>query len=147
VVALAAGLYCTHHQLYLLHKPADRSWSCAVCAVCGVCAQQDGHDRGARVMASGLADLGFDVDISPLFQTPKEVALQAVDADVHVVGISSQAAGHRWVDQQQEPLGPGPKTACVCHTTWALETGGVLGSVCVHIPAEVPGRGGVMHVG
>jgi len=56
---------------------------------------QDGHDRGARVMASGLADLGFDVDISPLFQTPREVALQAVDADVHVVGISSQAAGHR----------------------------------------------------
>eukprot|EP00878_Enallax_costatus_P015889 GHUV01016655.1.p1 GENE.GHUV01016655.1~~GHUV01016655.1.p1 ORF type:complete len:690 (+),score=180.92 GHUV01016655.1:298-2367(+) len=56
---------------------------------------QDGHDRGARVMASGLADLGFDVDISPLFQTPTEVALQAVDADVHIVGISSQAAGHR----------------------------------------------------
>lgn len=46
-------------------------------------------------MASGLADLGFDVDISPLFQTPGEVALQAVDADVHIVGISSQAAGHR----------------------------------------------------
>lgn len=51
--------------------------------------------RGARVMATGLADLGFDVDISPLFQTPAEVALQAVDADVHIVGISSQAAGHR----------------------------------------------------
>jgi hypothetical protein len=48
-------------------------------------------------MASGLADLGFDVDISPLFQTPAEVALQAVDADVHIVGISSQAAGHRCV--------------------------------------------------
>lgn len=56
---------------------------------------QDGHDRGARVMASGLADLGFDVDISPLFQTPKEVVLQAMDADVHIIGISSQAAGHR----------------------------------------------------
>lgn len=56
---------------------------------------QDGHDRGARVMASGLADLGFDVDISPLFQTPSEVALQALDADVHIVGISSLAAGHR----------------------------------------------------
>lgn len=46
-------------------------------------------------MASGLADLGFDVDISPLFQTPKEVVLQAMDADVHIIGISSQAAGHR----------------------------------------------------
>jgi methylmalonyl-CoA mutase len=46
-------------------------------------------------MASGLADLGFDVDVSPLFQTPAEVALQAADADVHVVGVSSQAAGHR----------------------------------------------------
>jgi methylmalonyl-CoA mutase len=52
--------------------------------------------RGARVLASGLADLGFDVDISPLFQTPAEVTLQAMDADVHIVGISSQAAGHRW---------------------------------------------------
>ena len=48
-------------------------------------------------MASGLADLGWDVDVSPLFQTPAEVALQALDADVHVVGVSSQAAGHRWV--------------------------------------------------
>jgi len=56
---------------------------------------QDGHDRGAKVIATGFADLGFDVDIGPLFQTPKEVAQQAVDADVHVVGISSQAAGHR----------------------------------------------------
>lgn len=51
--------------------------------------------RGARVLASGLADLGFDVDISPLFQTPAEVTLQAMDADVHIVGISSQAAGHK----------------------------------------------------
>lgn len=48
-------------------------------------------------MAAGLADLGFDVDVSPLFQTPAEVALQALDADVHIVGVSSQAAGHRWV--------------------------------------------------
>jgi methylmalonyl-CoA mutase len=47
-------------------------------------------------MASGLADLGFDVDISPLFQTPQEVVLQAMDADVHIIGISSQAAGHRY---------------------------------------------------
>ncbi|KAK3251548.1 hypothetical protein CYMTET_39107 [Cymbomonas tetramitiformis] len=56
---------------------------------------QDGHDRGAKVIATGLADLGFDVDIGPLFQTPEEVARQAVDADVHCVGVSSQAAGHR----------------------------------------------------
>ncbi|KAI8819348.1 methylmalonyl-coenzyme A mutase-like protein [Fimicolochytrium jonesii] len=56
---------------------------------------QDGHDRGAKVIASGFADLGFDVDIGPLFQTPAELARQAVDADVHVVGVSSQAAGHK----------------------------------------------------
>lgn len=56
---------------------------------------QDGHDRGAKVIATGFADLGFDVDIGPLFQTPEEVARQAVDADVHVVGVSSQAAGHK----------------------------------------------------
>ena len=56
---------------------------------------QDGHDRGAKVIASGFADLGFDVDVGPLFQTPAEVAQQAVDADVHVVGVSSQAAGHK----------------------------------------------------
>ncbi|KAI9033124.1 vitamin B12-dependent enzyme [Hyaloraphidium curvatum] len=56
---------------------------------------QDGHDRGAKVIATGFADLGFDVDVGPLFQTPAEVARQAVDADVHVVGISSQAAGHK----------------------------------------------------
>ncbi|KAL7549394.1 hypothetical protein ACHAWF_012663, partial [Thalassiosira exigua] len=56
---------------------------------------QDGHDRGAKVIASGFSNLGFDVDIGPLFQTPEEVALQALDSDVHVVGISSQAAGHK----------------------------------------------------
>lgn len=56
---------------------------------------QDGHDRGSKVIATGFADLGFDVDIGPLFQTPAEVARQAVDADVHVVGVSSQAAGHK----------------------------------------------------
>ncbi|RUP46829.1 hypothetical protein BC936DRAFT_146477 [Jimgerdemannia flammicorona] len=56
---------------------------------------QDGHDRGAKVIASGFADLGFDVDVGPLFQTPEEVARQAIDADVHVVGVSSQAAGHK----------------------------------------------------
>lgn len=56
---------------------------------------QDGHDRGAKVIASGFSDLGFDVDIGPLFQTPEEVAVQAIDSDVHVIGISSQAAGHK----------------------------------------------------
>jgi methylmalonyl-CoA mutase len=56
---------------------------------------QDGHDRGAKVIASSFADLGFDVDIGPLFQTPGEVAQQAADADAHVVGISSLAGGHR----------------------------------------------------
>eukprot|EP00344_Euplotes_crassus_P000777 CAMPEP_0196998314 /NCGR_PEP_ID=MMETSP1380-20130617/3735_1 /TAXON_ID=5936 /ORGANISM="Euplotes crassus, Strain CT5" /LENGTH=724 /DNA_ID=CAMNT_0042414845 /DNA_START=48 /DNA_END=2222 /DNA_ORIENTATION=+ len=55
---------------------------------------QDGHDRGAKVIASGFADLGFDVDVGALFQTPEEVARQAIDNDVHVVGISSLAAGH-----------------------------------------------------
>jgi len=56
---------------------------------------QDGHDRGAKVIATGFSDLGFDVDVGPLFQTPEEVAQQAVDSDVHVVGVSSLAAGHR----------------------------------------------------
>merc|ERR1712137_637310 len=56
---------------------------------------QDGHDRGQKVVATGFADLGFDVDIGALFQTPGEVAKQAIDADVHVIGVSSQAAGHK----------------------------------------------------
>ncbi|WP_445195244.1 methylmalonyl-CoA mutase [Tamlana sedimenti] len=56
---------------------------------------QDGHDRGAKVVATGYADVGFDVDIGPLFQTPKEVAKQAVENDVHVLGVSSLAAGHK----------------------------------------------------
>jgi methylmalonyl-CoA mutase len=55
---------------------------------------QDGHDRGQKVIATAFADLGFDVDIGPLFQTPEEVARQAVDNDVHIVGASSLAAGH-----------------------------------------------------
>ncbi|CAI4230545.1 unnamed protein product [Auanema sp. JU1783] len=55
---------------------------------------QDGHDRGAKVIATGFADLGFDVDVGPLFQTPAEAAQQAVDADVHAIGASSLAAGH-----------------------------------------------------
>ncbi len=56
---------------------------------------QDGHDRGAKVISTGFADLGFDVDIGPLFQTPKEVALQAAENDVHVLGVSSLANGHK----------------------------------------------------
>lgn len=56
---------------------------------------QDGHDRGAKIIATGFADLGFDVDIGPLFQTPEEVAMQAVENDVHIVGASSLAAGHK----------------------------------------------------
>ncbi|MBI3676107.1 MAG: methylmalonyl-CoA mutase [Proteobacteria bacterium] len=56
---------------------------------------QDGHDRGAKVIATAFADLGFDVDIGPLFQTPEEVAKDAIEADVHVIGVSSQAAGHK----------------------------------------------------
>jgi methylmalonyl-CoA mutase len=55
---------------------------------------QDGHDRGQKIIASAFADLGFDVDVGPLFQTPQEVARQAVEADVHIVGVSSLAAGH-----------------------------------------------------
>jgi len=56
---------------------------------------QDGHDRGARIIASAFADLGFDVDVGPLFQTPEEAARQAIENDVHVVGVSSLAAGHK----------------------------------------------------
>ncbi|HVM84916.1 MAG TPA: methylmalonyl-CoA mutase [Candidatus Binatia bacterium] len=56
---------------------------------------QDGHDRGAKIIATAFADIGFDVDVGPLFQTPEEAARQAVENDVHVIGVSSQAAGHR----------------------------------------------------
>ena len=56
---------------------------------------QDGHDRGAKVIATSFADLGFDVDIGPLFQTPAEVAMQAAENDVHMVGVSSLAGGHK----------------------------------------------------
>jgi len=56
---------------------------------------QDGHDRGLKVIATAFADIGFDVDVGPLFQTPEEAAQLALDADVHVVGVSSQAAGHK----------------------------------------------------
>ena len=56
---------------------------------------QDGHDRGAKIVATSFADLGFDVDIGPLFQTPEEAAKQAMENDVHILGISSLAAGHK----------------------------------------------------
>jgi methylmalonyl-CoA mutase len=56
---------------------------------------QDGHDRGAKVVSTGYADIGFDVDIGPLFQTPAEAAKQAVENDVHILGISSLAGGHK----------------------------------------------------
>ena len=56
---------------------------------------QDGHDRGAKVISTSFADLGFDVDIGPLFQTPEEAARQAVENDVHILGVSSLAAGHK----------------------------------------------------
>ena len=56
---------------------------------------QDGHDRGAKIVATSFADIGFDVDIGPLFQTPKEAAKQAIESDVHILGISSLAAGHK----------------------------------------------------
>ena len=55
---------------------------------------QDGHDRGQKVIVTAFADMGFDVDVGPLFSTPEEVAQQAVDADVHIVGVNSLAAGH-----------------------------------------------------
>ena len=68
---------------------------------------QDGHDRGAKVIATAFADIGFDVDIGPLFQTPREVARHAAENDVHVVGVSSLAAGHKTlvpqlIDELQE---------------------------------------------
>jgi len=67
---------------------------------------QDGHDRGAKVVASSFADLGFDVDMGPLFQTPEEVAKQAIENDVHFVGASSLAAGHKTlIPQLIEELG------------------------------------------
>jgi len=56
---------------------------------------QDGHDRGAKVISTSFADIGFDVDIGPLFQTPEEAVMQAIENDVHILGVSSLAAGHK----------------------------------------------------
>ncbi len=72
-------------------KIRNNNWHPALGAKIG----QDGHDRGAKVVATGYADCGFDVDMGPLFQTPEEAAKQAVENDVHVLGVSSLAAGHK----------------------------------------------------
>ena len=56
---------------------------------------QDGHDRGAKVIASSFSDAGFDIDLAPMFSTPEEVAKQAIENDVHIIGVSSQAGGHK----------------------------------------------------
>jgi methylmalonyl-CoA mutase len=85
---------------------------------------QDGHDRGLKVIATAFADLGFDVDVGPLFQTPEEAAQQAVDADVHVVGVSSQAAGHRTLV---------PELVAALHQKGAEEIAVVVGGI---IPAR-----------
>jgi len=73
---------------------------------------QDGHDRGAKVIATGFADMGFDVDIGPLFQTPEEVARQAVDADVHVVGVSSQVRNKKYTSYLKKLLNKLKKIGC-----------------------------------
>ncbi|MCH7540681.1 MAG: methylmalonyl-CoA mutase [Proteobacteria bacterium] len=65
---------------------------------------QDGHDRGAKVIASAFADIGFDVDVGPLFQTPEEAARQAIENDAHAIGVSSQAAGHKTLVPALSPL-------------------------------------------
>ncbi len=78
---------------------------------------QDGHDRGAKVIATAFADIGFDVDVAPLFQTPEEVARQAVENDVHVVGISTQAGGHKTLVPElieQLSLQGAPEIVVVC---------------------------------
>ncbi len=107
---------------------------------------QDGHDRGAKVIATGFADMGFDVDIGPLFSTPAEVARQAVENDVHVVGVSSLAAGHlTLVPQLQAEL------AAMGRADIAIVVGGVippadrpkllaLGVAAVFVPGTVLGE-------
>ena len=77
---------------------------------------QDGHDRGQKVVVSAFADMGFDVDVGPLFSTPEEVAQQAVDADVHIVGVSSLAAGHLAL-VPAAAAGAGRRTAAT--TSWS----------------------------
>jgi len=101
------GRVHTISGVYGSYYDADSEWAALRARVAGFRARegrspriliaklgQDGHDRGAKVVASALSDLGFDVDMGPMFQTPNEVARQAVDNDVHLVGISTQAGAH-----------------------------------------------------
>jgi methylmalonyl-CoA mutase len=82
---------------------------------------QDGHDRGAKIIATAFADIGFDVDIGPLFQTPEEAARQAIENDVHVIGVSSQAAGHKTlVPQMLAALADGSNIPDAAHEILGL---------------------------
>lgn len=100
-VSLISGVYAAHnhdnkgfamvqHDIIEFEKKYGRRPRIMVAKL-----GQDGHDRGAHVIATGFADAGFDVDLGPLFQTPEEAARQAIESDVHVIGVSSQAAGHK----------------------------------------------------
>lgn len=100
-VSLISGVYASHNQdnqgfamvkdeIIAFEKKFGRRPRIMVAKL-----GQDGHDRGAHVIATGFADAGFDVDLGPLFQTPEEAARQAIESDVHVIGVSSQAAGHK----------------------------------------------------
>ena len=104
---------------------------------------QDGHDRGQKVIATGFADLGFDVDVGPLFATPAEVARQAVEADVHVVGVSSLAAGHMALvpelRDELERLGRSDIAIVVGGVVPAADVDGLLaaGAIAVYPPGTV----------
>lgn len=100
-VSLISGVYASHnqdnkgfamvqHEIIDFEKKYGRRPRIMVAKL-----GQDGHDRGAHVIATGFADAGFDVDLGPLFQTPEEAARQAIESDVHIIGVSSQAAGHK----------------------------------------------------
>ena len=87
---------------------------------------QDGHDRGAKVIATAFADIGFDVDIGPLFQTPEEAVREAIENDVHVIGISSQAAGHKTlVPQVIDGLKEGRRGRHHRHLRWCHPAAGL----------------------
>ncbi|MGZ4160443.1 MAG: cobalamin-dependent protein, partial [Neobacillus sp.] len=97
IIGVYSAEYVDEHEVEIVRKQADdfeaqegRRPRIMVAKL-----GQDGHDRGAKVIATAFADLGFDVDIGPLFQTPEETALQAVENDVHVIGMSSLAGGHK----------------------------------------------------
>lgn len=95
---------------------------------------QDGHDRGAKVIATAFADIGFDVDVGPLFQTPEEAAQDAIDNDVHVIGISSQAAGHKTL---------APKLIAALEAAGAGEILVICGGVIPHQDYEFLQKAGV----